>query len=107
MGDRPRKGESWQPKRQRGGNAGSASEKHTNAPIQPVPTQIEADEAKQIHELQEQVAKLMQEGASSGCMSNAGGRLNKGQFQPNRRGPKTKNVINVGFWDIFPSFVLP
>ena len=48
VGDRPRKGKSWQPKRQRGGNAGSASEKHTNTPIQEVSTQIKADQAKQI-----------------------------------------------------------
>ena len=33
------------------GNAGSASQKHTNTPIQQVPTQIEADQANQIQEL--------------------------------------------------------
>ena len=48
VGDRPRKGESWQPKKQRGGNASSASEKHTNTPRQQVLTQVEADQAKQI-----------------------------------------------------------
>ena len=52
-----------------------------------MPTQIEAEQAKQIQELQEQVAKLMQKGASGCHMSNAGGRQNKGQFQPNQRGP--------------------
>ena len=86
VGDRPRKGKSWQPKKQRGGNVGSASEKHTNTPRQQVPTQVEADQGKQIQELQEQVAKLMQKGASGGHTSNAGGRQNKGQFQPNQRG---------------------
>ena len=43
-----RKGKSWQPKKQRGGNASSANEKHTNIPIQQALTQIEADQAKQI-----------------------------------------------------------
>ena len=95
VGDRPRKGESWQPKRQRGGNAGSASEKHTNTPIQQVPTQIEADQAKQIQELQEQVAKLTQKGASGGCMSNAGGRQREGIFQPNWRGPADLHLLQM------------
>ena len=60
---------------------------HTNTPIQQVPTQVKADQAKQIRELQEQVAKLMQKGTSGGHASNAGGRQNKGQYQLNWRGP--------------------
>ena len=110
VGDSPRKGKSWQHKKQRGSNASSASEKHTNTPIQQVPTQVEADQAKQIQELQEQVAKLTQRGASGGHASNDGGRQNKGQFQPNWRGPAVtplSNVINVGSWDILLSSVLP
>ena len=87
VGDMPKKGESWQHKKQKMGNANSASEKHTNTPIQQVPTQVEADQAKQIQELLEQVANLAQK-QTSGChISNAGGMQTKGQYLPNQRGP--------------------
>ena len=45
------------------------------------------DQSKQIPELQEQVVKLTQKQTSGGHTSNAGGRWNNGQHQPNRRGP--------------------
>ena len=48
VGDRPKKGESWQYKKQKVGSAYSASEKQTNIPTQQAPTQVEADQAKQI-----------------------------------------------------------
>ena len=48
VGDRPKRGESWQHKKQKVGNANSASEKQTSTPTQQVPTQVEADQAKQI-----------------------------------------------------------
>ena len=83
VGDKPKKGESWQHKKQKVANANSASEKQTNIPAQQVPTQVEADQTKQIPELQEQVAKLTQKQTSGGQASNAGGRQNKGQYQPN------------------------
>ena len=110
VGDRPKKGKSWQHKKQKRDNAASASKKHTNTPIQQVPTQVEADQAKQIRELQEQVAKLMQKGTSGGHVSGVGGRRNKGQYQPNWRGLAdyaSSGIINVGSWDILQSSVPP
>ena len=50
------------------------------------PTQVEADQVKQIRELQEQVAKLAQKGASGDHMSNAGRQAKQGAVsaQPER-----------------------
>ena len=87
VGDKPKKGQGWQHKKQKVGTANSASEKQPNIPAQPVPTQVEMDQAKQIRELQEQVAKLTQKQTIGGHASNVGGRWNKGQYQPNQRGP--------------------
>ena len=41
VGDKPKKGQSWQHKKQKVGNANSASEKQPNIPAQQVPTQVE------------------------------------------------------------------
>ena len=77
----------WQNKKLKLGNASSASEKLPDIPPQQVPTQAEMDQAKEIQELQEQVAKLTQRQTSGGNARNAGGRQNNGQCQPNQRGP--------------------
>ena len=83
VGDKPKKGQRWQNKKLRLGNASSASEKQPGIPLQQVPTQAEMDQAKEIQELQEQVAKLTQRQTSWGNARNAGGRQTNGQCQPN------------------------
>ena len=83
VGDKPKKGQGWQHKKQKVDTANSASEKQCNIPAQPVATQVEMDQAKQIQELQEQVAKLTQKQTSGGHANNAGDRQNRRQYQPN------------------------
>ena len=73
VGDKPKKGQSWQSKKLKLGNASSASEKQTGIPTQQVPTLAEIDQAKQIQELQEQVSKLTQRQTSGGNTRNARG----------------------------------
>ena len=48
VGDKPKKGQGWQHKKQKVDTANSASEKQPNIPAQLVPTQVEMDQAKQI-----------------------------------------------------------
>ena len=74
VGERPRKGESWHPKGQRGGNAGSASGKHTNTPIQQVPTKLKLTRQSRYKSSENKWQSRHRKGASSGHASNAGGR---------------------------------